>query len=186
MIWTQEEAKTQHQCSPKLAELLGSIFPKEIMIVDYGCGLGFYVDALRRQGFTTMGFEGTPGIDGIAIVEGVAEKDLSKPLDFFPTASNSLSLEVGEYISAEHEAIFLENITRVCTGKLVLSWAVPGQGGNGHINERSNDYIVEKLYDLGFELNEKETTSLRLNMVNDPCWWFKNTLMVFDRKPYGL
>ena len=40
-----------------------------------------------------------------------------------------MSLEVGEHIPADYEAIFLDNLARHAKEGVLLSWARPNQGG---------------------------------------------------------
>ena len=54
-----------------------------------------------------------------------------------------LSLEVGEHIPEDYEDIYLENLDRHADKIIILSWAVPEQGGFGHVNERDNGYIAD-------------------------------------------
>lgn len=174
-IWEQWEHDEKHSVSPLLARLLEKIFIKSIPIVDYGCGKGFYVDSLIAAGFTVIGVEGTPD-------PGTIQADLSLPLTIQLPLSSSLSLEVGEHIPPEYEDVFIDNITKYCSGMLVLSWALPDQGGHRHVNERPNYYIIALLAAKGFYLNDKKTNFLRGSMHElDECRWFRNSLMVFDR-----
>jgi hypothetical protein len=59
-----------------------------------------------------------------------------------------------------------------------MSWALEGQGGLGHFNERNNEYIKEKVIALGYT-NDLEAEN-RLREASS-LWWFKNTLMVFRK-----
>jgi hypothetical protein len=50
--------------------------------------------------------------------------------------------QVGEHIPAAAMDAFLGNLLRHARRGLVLSWAVPGQGGHFHINELPNQAVV--------------------------------------------
>jgi len=145
-------------------------------VYDFGCGNGFYVGGLRVNGIDCIGFDGNPTTqvrtDGFAGV-----MDLSKPVDL-PRRDWVMSLEVGEHIPVAHESTFIRNLNRNCREGIVLSWAVPGQGGEGHVNERTNEYIVELFRDLGFDEAMVMERQLRKSAKLE---WFKNTLMVFVR-----
>ena len=91
----------------------------------------------------------------------------------------SLCLEVGEHIEPEHEAIVLDNIANSATKKIIMSWAIPGQGGFGHVNCRENDYIIAQMQARGWKHNPEESDFLRARCSG--CDWFKNTIMVFDK-----
>lgn len=89
-----------------------------------------------------------------------------------------MSLEVGEHIPKEHEHVLLETIARHAKAGVVLTWAVPGQGGHHHVNEQPNANIIAKLRPLGFSHDTAASRSLRQAAVLP---WFKNTIMVFRR-----
>jgi hypothetical protein len=180
MIWTQEEAESQHSVSPRLAELLPKYLPVSSPVVDYGCGRGFYVSKLRESGFEVIGVEGTPEINEIGIVKDILVADLSKPLSLKLLPSTTLCLEVAEHIEPKFETIFLDNILKYCSGRLILSWATPNQGGHGHVNELDNITVILKLKKRGLKLDFEATQRLRTEMRGDKCWWFQNTLFIFD------
>ncbi|HXP49877.1 MAG TPA: hypothetical protein VN922_07990, partial [Bacteroidia bacterium] len=64
-------------------------------------------------------------------------------------------------------------------GDIIMSWAVEGQAGIGHINCRNNYWVVEQLKKRGYKLDEEKTLSMRLAVADCHCSWFKNTLMYF-------
>lgn len=72
-----------------------------------------------------------------------------------------VSLEVGEHIPARYEAAYFANLHRNNRCGVVLSWAVPGQSGRGHVNCRDNGYVAGEMRKLGYVLDEAATTSGR-------------------------
>jgi hypothetical protein len=64
-----------------------------------------------------------------------------------------------------------------------MSWALEGQGGLGHFNERSNEYIKSKIMALGYTNDVDAENVLR---EASSLWWFKNTLMVFRKIVFNL
>lgn len=198
-IWDLETAKKEHQHSPALAEALSNILPKNVPVIDYGCGKGTYLAHLSGKGFNCYGIEGTPNIGEIADFQGYIEQaDLSLSLldrvsecadddeSSCPDAnldwdeSTTICLEVAEHIAPENESVFLDNITRYCADWLILSWAVPGQGGCGHHNERSPEYVIQTMFDRGFQLQVTETNLLRA-VIEPHCWWFRQSLFAFRK-----
>jgi hypothetical protein len=144
--------------------------------------LGFYASYLSQEGYTVRAFEGTPGIEAISLFKPILPLDLSQPLD--PALRGQvLCLEVGEHIPAAFEETVLRNLARATEDILILSWAVPGQGGLGHVNERSNEYIVAKLEALGLQYDPVASAILRGDVGT--CWWFRNTLMIFRQVAGG-
>ena len=47
-----------------------------------------------------------------------------------------ISLEVALHIPEKYEAVYLDNILRHAKEGIILSWAVPGQRGLSHINNK--------------------------------------------------
>jgi hypothetical protein len=105
--------------------------------------------------------------------------DLTVPQYLDRTFDWVMSMEVGEHIPAEFEQILLDNIARHAREGVLLTWAVPGQGGHHHVNMHTNDYIIKKLADRGFAYDGQESTGLR-SVAGLP--WFTNTIMVFRRQ----
>jgi hypothetical protein len=177
-IWDVSEAIWEHVHSLALAVGLKDILDISIPVHDFGCGVGFYSEFLKKRGFTVLSYEGTPGIEDIGLTKNIAQIDLTKSIDIVFTGQ-VISLEVGEHIPPIFEDIYIQNITKVCDKKLILSWGIPGQGGFGHVNCQSNEYIIKKIEAKGFRYNKGESLYLRDHASN--CSWFENTLMVFDR-----
>jgi hypothetical protein len=90
-----------------------------------------------------------------------------------------MSLEVGEHIPKDYEQVFLDNLVKHSNKFIILSWAIPNQIGDGHVNCQPNDYIINELDKRGFTFNPIESQKVREKNV---IWWFKNTFMVFFKK----
>jgi SAM-dependent methyltransferase len=178
-IWSHDEAKVEHKHSPKLARELLKLLPKSSPVIDLGCGLGYYLNELQKSGFECYGFEGTPDINLISIFKGIQKADLTKPLKT-KVKGSVICLEVGEHIHKSQMEALLDNIDKVCKGILVLSWAIPGQGGNGHLNEMSNVKVRQMMEDRGYKEDRVQTKRLR-NIAGSDLWWFKNTMFVFRK-----
>ena len=104
--------------------------------------------------------------------------DLTLPQYWLPRYDWVLSLEVLEHVPAEYESVALDNIDRAARHGVVLSWAVPGQFGYQHINNRSPDYVNQTMFHRDFTLETMATRNLR-NRAKFPV--FKRNIMVFIR-----
>ena len=87
-------------------------------------------------------------------------------------------MEVGEHLPKEHEDAFMENLHRYNTRGMVLSWAVVGQGGIGHVNEQNNDYVKAKICAKGYVHDMDAEQALR---KSSKFSYFKRTIMVFRK-----
>lgn len=179
-IFTLKEAKTEHRFSSRLAKELIRILPINRYVTDFGCGRGQYLSVLADHGFKCMGIEGADGIKEVAAFDNIRKHDLTKPIKFKVKEGTSICLEVLEHIPEEFEDIAIENVVSTCTGRLILSWAVEGQGGCGHVNERNADYVIDRIEQEGFAYEPNLSTILR-DKAGSELWWFKKSIYVFDR-----
>jgi 2-polyprenyl-3-methyl-5-hydroxy-6-metoxy-1,4-benzoquinol methylase len=150
-------------------------------IIDIGCGTGYYVNYLRNSGFDCTGFDGNPFTE--EITNGLCKiADFSVPqnLGIFNWV---ISLEVAEHIPSEFEDVFIDNLHRHNTEGMILSWSIPSFGGDGHVNPKDNEYVINKITNLGYVLDEDSTLILRNSCAEYPksCWWFGHTLFVFRK-----
>jgi hypothetical protein len=146
-------------------------------LVDFGCGNGFYLKNIKYIVNYIEGYDGNPNTP--LITEGLCGVlDLSKDFDLNKKFDCVLSLEVGEHIPKEFESIFLNNITKHSNSLVILSWAIVGQNGDGHVNCQNNDYIINEMYNRGFFYKEDLSKKVRSESV---IGWFKNTFMIFKK-----
>lgn len=167
-----------HKVDPGLTKALVYMLEHQKSVVDFGCGNADYAMALAKvyPMMEVKAYDGNPntpemtgGFAGIL--------DLSKPFDLGRKFDCVISLEVAEHIPASKESVYIDNLTRHCDGSLVMSWARPKQGGDGHVNERDETYVGQVMADRGYYRNETATRYLRQEAE---LWWFKDTLMVFQ------
>jgi hypothetical protein len=177
-IWDLSEAKHQHHFSIRLAMAIEQVLPKDVIINDFGCGKGSYIAYLKTRGYRCYGYEGTPGIELISDFHPITHIDLTKP--FTVAKGNTICLEVAEHIPKSYEQIFIDNIFNNTDKVLILSWAIKGQGGHGHVNEQDAGYVIDLLTSKGFEYDLDRSLSLRAEGGSE-LWWFKNSIYVFKR-----
>ena len=146
-------------------------------IVDFGCGDASYIKNLIDKNIYCEAYDGNPHTE--EITNGIGKAlDLSKPINLNKKFDCVLSLEVGEHIPEKYEQTFIENLTTHSNNLIILSWAIPNQGGDGHFNEKDNRYIINELKKRNFNINKEETAFLRKqSSIN----WFKKTIMIFEK-----
>jgi hypothetical protein len=177
-FWLKGVPPEYHQHSKELSEWIANYLAKykNEQIIDFGCGFGNYLIDLKSKGFTKLlGVEGDP-IKNEQVE--VLKKDLTTQFDLGKKGI-VISLEVGEHIPKEYESIYLNNLKNHCKKYLIISWAIRGQGGYGHVNELDNHEIIPKIEALGFTYLQQESNDARSTINN--CFWFKNTLMIFKK-----
>jgi len=176
-IYSESEGIWGHRFSQKLCDNIQKILPQNCNVLDLGCGIGSYISQFEENGHPCL------GVEGLYMEQhanrNIINQDLSRKceFDFYGTV---ISLEVGEHIPKKYESTFLDNVTKHSDGMVVLSWAVVGQTGIGHVNCQDNDYIITKMNEQGFRYNGEISNFLRSD-VEDECDYFRNTVMVFEK-----
>lgn len=161
-----------------VAALHGVLRDGELRVLDMGAGVGQYEAAGLRA----------DAVDGALNVEAytrgrVHRADFTDPEMLAPRGAALpydwvLSLEVGEHIPRSGTEAYVENMHRLSSHGIVLSWAVPGQGGHGHVNEMSNADVVKMIEGRGRYTYDAAASQALRAAVSD-LWWLRNTLMVF-------
>jgi hypothetical protein len=180
-----------HQHSSRLLIKIMEYFPKDVPVIDIGCGHNFYVSVLKYAGYSAVGcdlvdlgskyFFVTDVTKTIQIGQALLNcKDYKKDALIPYEKMNVLSLEVGEHLPSELSSSYLDNLTKF-GGDVIMSWAVEGQAGIGHINCRNNDWVIEQMGKRGYNIDLGKSNSLRDAVADCPCNWFRNTLSFFKK-----
>lgn len=178
-FWVDKNVK--HFFDQPLADAIAEFLKKEgaQTVGDFGSGAqGYYTRYLIDKGFQSEGFDGNPYSPELSygIVKVV---DLSKPFDLKKQFDWVIALEVAEHIPKQYEAIFLQNLDRHAKNGIIITWAIVGQKGRGHVNCQNNDSVIKKMESFGYVYDEKEANKLR---KSSSLSHFKNTVMVFYKK----
>ena len=167
---------------PRLAKELSSLLREQAIqsAWDFGCGTDSYSKVLMEKNhITASGLDGNP--DTAKLSGGTAAvQDLAIPFER-EKRDCVISLEVGDKISETHADRFLANIDKHASKTVVISWAIKGQKGPCHLNPQNNEYVIEKLEKMGWELDQRSTQRLR-NASHPIYYWFQDSLMVFKKK----
>jgi SAM-dependent methyltransferase len=148
-------------------------------VLDIGCGAGAWLAAYRD-----LGVEDLVGVDGdyvdrsMLLVEPCIFKpcDITKPLALGRHFDLVQCLEVAEHIPRGSSNMLVDNIVR--HGKQVLfSAAVPGQGGEEHINEQPYEYWRNLFASRGYRLYDFVRPRIRANEKVEP--WYRYNIMFF-------
>ncbi|HEX4006021.1 MAG TPA: glycosyltransferase 87 family protein [Acidobacteriaceae bacterium] len=161
-------------------------------ILDVGCGAGAWVAVYRKLGIQdSMGVDGDY-VDRTALLvppEAFAAHDVAQPFDLGRRFSLVQCLEVGEHIDPAASRTLVANL--VHHGDCVLfSAAIPGQGGENHVNEQPYAYWRGLFAEHGYAPFDFLRPLLRDAAGVEP-WYRHNTLLYaapshIDRLPAGL
>ena len=156
--------------------------PKSVL--DVGCGIGTWLHSFQQHGVNDiMGIDGD-FVDRSLLKEYVEEKkfsplDLSKAFNLDRKFDMVISLEVAEHLPERSADDF---ITSLCNHSdlVIFSAAIPGQGGQNHVNEQWMAYWIEKFEARHF----KHYDIMRPLLWNEHKvdWWYKQNMMVFSTR----
>jgi len=166
-------------------------------MVDIGAGVGQLGAWLRENNVKTIEWQGYDGGSNVndfcgqtvmlreweILVPKVCFLDASKPVyeKDLPGAPFDwvLSVEVGEHIPVDGQNNFIDNLVRLSAHGIILSWALPGQGGHMHVNEQPNEVIVKLMEERGMRYDYTESMKMRQEVQD--LGWLRNTVMVFTK-----
>lgn len=184
-IWTSRPGMFDNAC---MSRALVAFFTQPTKggppasVTDLGAGDGHYTRHLKDAGIVAQCFDGYP--NETALTGGLCTtKDVSQPLEGVTPTTWALSLEVGEHIPKDKEQTFLDNVVAAGKDGAVLSWALPGQEGDGHVNLQPNSYVEAQMQQRGMALDQASTDWLRAQLADEAACgsYFKNTVMAFRR-----
>tara|TARA_B100000519_G_scaffold199993_1_gene212268 strand:+ start:6839 stop:7579 length:741 start_codon:yes stop_codon:yes gene_type:complete len=177
MALTEEHISS---ANPILNILFKYYLPKKI--IDVGCGSGSWLHTAQE-----LGAQSITGIDGLwlkkeMLVSNQIElisHDLEIPFPDLGKYDLAISLEVAEHLTENRAKSFIKDLCKL--SKVILfSAAIPGQGGDHHINEqwqsfwcglfRDNDY---KCFDI---IRHKVWNNSEVKS------WYKQNCLVYVHK----
>lgn len=157
-------------------------------MVDFGCGLGHFLEGAKEAGATNiLGYEYSyenakkylPSVIAPYIKYGNVMEDID-----CGQFDCSMSIEVAEHILPEKSCILVKNLTKSATKYIILTAALPGQGGTGHINEQPHSFWIKQIEQFNFIKRDDERNSLfesiKSHNIKMPKHMYNN-LMIFRR-----
>ena len=184
-------ASSMNSCiNPFFARGLSHLFGATSRVADVGAGVGGYgmfMRLLNPKSPPVVSLDGAENIEawsggrvGFFDVSTAADVQGFQPVDWV------LSVEMAEHVPRSLEAAVVANLHWLNTKGIVLTWALPGQPGSGHINGRSNRYVHSLLHQLGYTRDASEEARLRRTVnryrlagsaqeMTDLSWGFNNS-----------
>lgn len=155
-------------------------------VLDFGCGAGTWLSVAR-----SLGAEKVTGIDGPWVKPDVLQISQSEfqPIDLeeqkFPDLGHfdlAISMEVLEHLSESAAEEALYGMSR-SANFILLSVAIPGQGGNNHVNEQWQGYYANFLINHGFEIWDV----VRPKVWHDErvAYWYRQNTLFFFRSEFA-
>lgn len=167
---------------------MASLFPKKLIdkvierekpkrVLDVGCGVGKSLDYFFEKGIEVFGVEGSRvAIASAKNKQFIIRHNLNKELRLNRKFDLIWSFEFVEHIHPK----FVDNLMRTFSNhsdKVIISAARPGQGGEGHFNEKPPEFWITIFEKYGYKFINDETDWLR-----DTDEFFSKNMLVFKRK----
>ena len=172
-------------CEVIAAELARRFAPRTA--IDWGCGAGLHVGALRRAGVEAVGVDAViPDADlrdpDAVLVTGDLRSPIARVAPLPARCDLALCIDVLEHLEDSDSAAALANIVAGAS-LVILSCAPPGQGGHHHVNERPRRYWVARMAELGWRYQRRETGALERTFLERrdqlPWSWMYHNLCVY-------
>lgn len=144
-------------------------------ILDLGSGMGYASEFFFNKGMKVLAVEGmTENVNKSrypAIRHDITHSPVYCRVDLVHCQ------EVVEHIEEKYLDFLLDSM---CNGKfLVMTNALPGQGGYHHVNEQPTEYWINHLTKKGMQLLVPDTNKIRTLAANDGAIFLSQTGLVF-------
>jgi SAM-dependent methyltransferase len=169
-------ARSAERVIPKLI----AAFPVR-SVVDFGCGRGAWLSVWANEGAAVIGVDG-PSVDRRQLLIDPAcfrSADLAGPIDIGRQFDLVQSLEVAEHLPAASAEKFVATLT-AHGARVLFSAAIPGQGGEHHINEQPLEYWRTLFRGRGYVAID----FLRPQILNDAAIerWYRYNILLYVRE----
>lgn len=155
-----------------------AVHPKTV--VDVGCGVGTWLDVARSLGASTVGYEGEwvkalpPTYPGLEIHAA----DLEQRLETGKTYDLAVSMEVAEHLTPGRAASFVADLVALAP-HVLFSAAVPGQGGNNHINEQWQSYWADLFAAHGY--GPRDIVRPKVARNTGVAYWYRQNTVLYSK-----
>jgi len=158
--------------------LIEALNPRSV--VDVGCGTGTFLKIFEKEGITDiMGFDGE-WVNKDILLKNISsdkfqEVDLEKEVPINRKYDLAICLEVLEHIDNSFADVAVKTLTRL-SDIIVFSAAIPGQGGQNHVNEQWYGYWVSKFRKYNYIFHDVFRPIFWNN--ENLSWWYKQNMFL--------
>jgi len=173
--------------APKEVVPIIQLITKANSVLDVGCGIGTWLRIFEEHGVSDY-----LGIDGNHVdvsllkipVTKFLTKDLRRAWSLDRKFDIVICLEVAEHLPEESAEQFVKTIISH-SDIIIFSAAIPGQGGQNHLNEQWPEYWQAKFENHGYFFHDVLRPLLWTNEKVD--WWYRqNIFLITKNKPESL
>lgn len=143
-------------------------------VLDVGCGEGQALGFFRKLGCRVVGVDGIPQGD-----PDIHEHDYTLgPADHLGDFDLCWSCEFVEHVEERFMGNYLATFR--CARLVLMSHAVPGQGGYHHVNCRTDEYWLGVMAAIGFD-HDHELTLLTRRLASNGYYAWSG--LAFQKRP---
>lgn len=174
--------------SSAASEVLPIMFSmlKPNSVLDIGCGLGNWLEVAKKLGVNKV-----TGVDGNYVNRDLlkiqkdefVEWDLKKSVSLGHKFDLCICLEVAEHLPESSAEALVHSLTSHAD-VIMFSAAIPGQGGQFHINEQWPDYWQKLFAKFNYEFIDCFRRKIWLN--NNIEWWYRQNLFLVVKNGHSL
>lgn len=150
-------------------------------VLDVGCGEGYFAAEFERHGCRVTGIESGEVVQ--PAIESILKWDLMLPFGtLLPPVDLVVCLEVAEHLPESRAESFIADLCQA--GRAVLfSAAIPGQGGDGHLNCQYPKYWSDLFSRVDYVLSMAPRWEIWDDQRVKP--WYRNNLgiAIHGRRP---
>jgi hypothetical protein len=169
----------------KVLRIVCDLFGAPRSVLDVGCGVGTWLAVAQANGAAIEGVEGAwiSGVDDLAVGrELIKVDDLEGNWTVSGRFDLAICLEVAEHLSPDAGSRLVD--TLCAASPLVLfSAAIPGQGGNGHVNEQWPEYWQQEF--ARWQYRALDCVRPRIWEDADIPWWYRQNIVLFASKDHA-
>jgi SAM-dependent methyltransferase len=151
-------------------------------ILDIGCGIGTWLAVAKE-----LGVKEVLGVDGVDLnddelkipAQNFIKQDLTTPIVLNKKFDLLLCLEVAEHLPGEYAKTLIDTLT-LHSDFIIFSAAIPGQGGQNHLNEQWPDYWQNLFLNKGYYPSELLINTFWNN--DDVEWWYRQNILIYAPK----
>jgi SAM-dependent methyltransferase len=159
---------------------------KPISVLDVGCGLGNWAAIAKKMGVPKI-----LGIDGYYVNKSLLKInqeeflaiDLKESFDLKHQFDLVICLEVAEHLPIESSEVLVKSLINH-SEVILFSAAIPGQGGQFHINEQWPSFWQQLFEKNGYEMIDFFRNKIWNNSQIDP--WYRQNLFLVVKKGHSL
>lgn len=164
----------RHGAQMSAAKLVPQLYARynPVTVVDVGAGEGWFAKVFQQEGATDVDTIDGPWSEADLKID--FEDPTSYPRGLYYDLA--ICLEVAEHVNEDYARPFIDWLSTLAK-VIVFSAALPGQGGNGHVNEQWPSYWAG----LFAENGRQGSGAFRWEIWDDDEieGWYRNNLLVF-------